>query len=283
MEKKKLAAGSFMILFIICFSYVLYRKADDIYVLTHDYKESRIKEREGWIRHEVRADTASFYPLEDEEGAWYTVYHFISHAGGGIAGRTDTNSRQAWEHSYEMGSRVIETDFGFQENSGSLDQMSCEDVIGFMQLHPDLYVVYDLKEDCRQKCQYLVNMALYKDAKDVLERIVIGFYEFEDMDEICSVYPFSNLLLRQHAGRADNYYEIAEFCIQNGVHAVDVSEEFLGDQGIQMLIKYGIRVYAETDFISDMQYYYGTGMSGAVTNWLYEPDWDAYIERKEEP
>ena len=56
---------------------------------------------------------SSFTPLQDEPNAWYTKFHFIAHGGGGVDGKTYTNSLEAWQHSYNSGNRVIDADLAY--------------------------------------------------------------------------------------------------------------------------------------------------------------------------
>ena len=58
-------------------------------------------------------DISDLMALEDEDEAWYTKYHFISHAGGGIDGKTYTNSLEAFDNSYAKGNRVFDVDMAF--------------------------------------------------------------------------------------------------------------------------------------------------------------------------
>ena len=54
--------------------------------------------------------------IEDEETAWYTKYHFISHSGGGIDGKNFSNSLEAWNESYEKGNRLFDVDMMFTQD-----------------------------------------------------------------------------------------------------------------------------------------------------------------------
>jgi glycerophosphoryl diester phosphodiesterase len=103
MRKNRIAILLF--LFVICCGIGIY-KLDGI----KTYFSSK---REYKTMHEKTVDLSDYEPLEDEEDAWYLKYHFISHAGGGIAGKTYTNSIQAWELSYENGNRVFDADLAF--------------------------------------------------------------------------------------------------------------------------------------------------------------------------
>ena len=46
-------------------------------------------------------------------GEWYKKYHIISHGGGEIGGKCNTNSAEAWEKSYLKGNRIFDADLAF--------------------------------------------------------------------------------------------------------------------------------------------------------------------------
>ena len=90
------------------------KKLDGIYNRMSRIKSSFTENREYKERHRQLADLSELEPLTaNEEGKWYQSYHFISHSGGGIEGRVYTNSREAWELSYENGNRVFDADLAF--------------------------------------------------------------------------------------------------------------------------------------------------------------------------
>lgn len=284
--------------------------------------------------HNKAADIDDYPALENEEGAWYTRYHFISHAGGAIDGRAYTNSQESWEQLYEKGNRVVDADLAFttdgilvlrhswrdnlEQMNNSMDAgydwtdrnghiqhlmyeaitmsykefianpihykytpMTCEDMIQFMKEYPELYVACDMKDDVETSYQYLVDMALKLEAEEILDRIIVNVYSYDAYFTILNIYPFKNITMRQHYISPNNYYEMAKFCLENEIHVVNLSKCYIDDEGVELLLSKGIRVYvACVDYISDMKEYYKRGISGAVTNWLYEADWQ-YIESGE--
>lgn len=93
---------------------VAIKKVDGIYNRISGIKTSFVEKREYKERHEQLVDLSRLEPLTDnEERKWYQSYHFISHSGGGINGRTYTNSKQAWNLSYQNGNRVFDADLAF--------------------------------------------------------------------------------------------------------------------------------------------------------------------------
>lgn len=88
-------------------------KVDGIYKLVKKAESTISRRMEYWSMHKENVRLDEEFTLQDEEDAWYTKYHFISHAGGGQNGRTYTNSLEVWENSYEMGNRVFDADMAF--------------------------------------------------------------------------------------------------------------------------------------------------------------------------
>ena len=157
--------------------------------------------------------------------------------------------------------------------------MDCRKMIQFMIEHDDLYVACDMKgrekEIILEAYQYLVDLALEMQAEEILSRIIVSAYDYDIFNGIREIYDFQNFAARQYHNSPNNYYELAEFCVNNNIHVVNVSACFIEDEEIQMLKSKGIHIYvAIADFISDMQYYHDNGADGAVTNWLYETDWN---------
>lgn len=281
--------------------------------------------------HKPIIDLTVMPNLTDEADAWYTQYHVIAHGGGGIDGRTYTNSLEAWDYSYSKGTRVIDADMIFTSDkklvlchswNDNLEQtsqpmseskilmdrnghvqyklsqdlkadyatfmsrkifniyhpMSFESVIKFMTLHPDVYVSVDMKADNMIKdydiiegYKYIVKKAKRANADSILNRIIVNIYDYKMYDKILNIYPFKNIIARQHAVYPNNYTELAAFCIKKNIHIVNVSSCYADDEGIQILRKKGIRVIvAIADYISDMQHYRKKGFTGCVSSFLYE-------------
>lgn len=281
--------------------------------------------------HKSIIDVKEMPALKDETNAWYTKYHVIAHGGGGIDGRTYTNSLEAWNYSYSRGTRVIDADMIFTTDgklvlchswNDNLEQtsepmnrskvfidknghvqyklskdikvdyktfmsrkifrlyhpMSFESIINFMKSHPDLYVSIDMKADDMIKdhniiegYKYIVKKTKEANADSILNRIIVNIYDYKMYDEVSNIYPFKNIVARQHAIYPNNYTELTAFCIKKNIHVVNVSSCYADDEGIQMLREKGIRVIvAVADYISDMQYYRKKGFTGCVSSFLYE-------------
>lgn len=74
-----------------------------------------------WKSHRPQADISVLPPLTESGDEWYAKYHFIAHNGGIIDGRLHTQSKEAWQHSYERGVRIIDADYEFtSDNHGAI-------------------------------------------------------------------------------------------------------------------------------------------------------------------
>ena len=241
--------------------------------------------------------------LEDEQDAWYTKYTFISHSGGGIDGKEYTNSKETYETSYKAGNRVFDADIRFtsdkvlvvrHEWSDDLEQnytseiptfeefintpiygkytpMSFQDLISFMKQYDDVYIACDAKGNLEEVYKEVIKIV--NGDEDILNRLIITFYSYEDYNIIKKVYNFKNWIIKQYINDVKNIYELTKFCLDNNIHVVNIKQEYVNDEIIELLKSKNIKYYvAVVDSISDMKEYFKKGFSGAVTNYLYEKD-----------
>lgn len=321
----------FLLLYIGIHYNIVYRIGNKIDAWNTVKREAK----EYSYRHDNLSACNEIAALTDEAGAWYTKYHFIAHAGGGVDGKVYSNSIQAWNHSYELGTRLFDADltftadgvlvlrhdwndnleqniaikdgkFIYDEQLGQInnkeyadkrldyndfrknkiyekyDPMDCLDMLCFMNKHRDVYAVCDMKEDLAKSYAQLVQTAVQNDMTEVLERIVVSIYDYEDLESVRNVYSFKNIMIRQYTKSPHNYYELLRFCKENNIHAVSVYKSYAEDEGISQLSEHNIHVYvAICDYLSDMKAYYESGIDGAVSNWLYEDDWKYVISENE--
>ncbi len=260
-----------------------------------------------WKSHRRKADLKDLQPLETNGNEWYAKYHFIAHNGGIIEGRLHTGSREAWEHSYERGVRIIDADYEFtSDNHGAirhswkeaLEQgqepnpmtlhdfmsapinykyhaMAAEDMIDFMLSHKDVYIAVEAKHDAVKVFDSLVQTAKRMNAEEILSCVIVSLYDTKDIDRVKAVYPFKNFALRQY-GWQHNWYELAEFCVKNDIHAVNIFD-FVIDadpEGVKILTSKGIHIFAAIiNSLSQLQAYKDLGVTGAVSDYLSESDW----------
>lgn len=83
---------------------------------------------------------------------------------------------------------------------------------------------------------------------DVKQRIVVTFNLYEDAAKIRKISPNVKLQLKRYGMKDENYYDVAKFCIDNDVHALNLSIYNVKDKGIKYLNSRGIHVFAAVDF-----------------------------------
>lgn len=252
-------------------------------------------------------DISALPALTESGNEWYAKYHFIAHNGGIIEGRLHTGSREAWEHSYGRGVRIIDADYEFtSDNHGAirhywghnLEQgqepnpmtlhdfmsspvnykyhaMAAEDMTDFMLSHKDVYIAVDSKHDPVKVFGSIVQAAKRMNAEETLSRIIVSLYDTKDVDRVKAVYPFENFALRQYSF-SHNWHALAEFCVKNDIHAVNIWHTVLDadPDGVNILTSKGIHVFAAVvNSLSKLQAYKDLGVTGAVSDYLSESDW----------
>lgn len=327
-DKYSMAAWvtSFVFAIILC---IIFVRTDGSYRYIVKTKESIGEYFLFGNRNDIKISLEGYKPLIDENDAWYTKYHFISHAGGGIDGKLYTNSLEAWQESYIHGNRIYDADIDvssdgvlilrhdwnddldtenfrnhnirffdrngvarrmYQDYTPSVPDyatfvekkiynkytpMSFNCVLDFMETHQDCYVSCDVKSN---------NDLVYKQMKEMINkrnnprelysRIIVNIYRFKEYEEIKSIFPAKNVVLRQYYISPHNYGDIIDFCLKNDIHVVSVSSCYMNDPGVNLMQKYGIHtMVAVCDYISEMREYVRSGTSMAVTDWLREDDW----------
>ena len=261
-----------------------------------------------WKSHRLQADISQLQPLTANGGEWYAKYHFIAHNGGIIEGRLHTGSKEAWQHSYERGVRIIDADYEFtSDNHGvirhgwsqNLEQgnepnpmtldgftstpinykyhaLTVEDMIDFMLSHKDVYIAVDAKHDAVKVFDSLVQTAKKMNAEEIFSRVIVSLDDTNDVERVKDVYPFKNFALRQY-GFSHNWYKLAEFCIKNDIHAVNIFDYVLNadPEGVKILTSKGIHVFAAVvNSLRQLQGYKDLGVTGAVSDYLSESDWE---------
>lgn len=195
---------------------------------------------------------------------WWEV-PVIAHAGGGINGRTNTNSQEALELAVKNGHQVIEVDLsltsdgelvlshGWEEDSAEAREVetgvpdlqtfcdtrvcrkytpvTMKDLLAWMKRHKEVYIVTDTKceeAELRQQFGRLVELA-GQDSR-LLDRFVVQVYDTEMYDTIQSIYAFPNVMYAtyQTADKDLAYWnQVVEDCASRGIQAVSVSREYV--------------------------------------------------------
>ena len=255
-------------------------------------------------RNRYRKNRLSDYEnIRKNADAWYSRYSVIAHSGGGIDGHVKTNSKESWHYAYENGTRVFDADLSFtgdgvivlrHEWSDDLDQenisedhipdyeefmrtpilkkyhpMSIFEVMDFMKKHEDVFVACDFKDGI-EILEKLIFTFKENKCTELLDRIVISFYDYEDYYRARSLYEFKNYAIRQYEDLPHNYYELCEFCLKERIPVCMVTRNYVkeGDR-FNILTRRGITVFVAT--VNDLdryEKYRKKGVSGIVSDHL---------------
>lgn len=221
---------------------------------------------------------------EYKNAEWYEKYPIISHAGGAIGEVSYTNSKEAFENSLAKGHKVFEVDFlytsdnhlvarhnwndeiteGFSRdnkpdyetfmNTKIYDMytpLSVENIIGYMEKNKDIYVVTDIKEkDYVSVLNTIVDTAKANssDYKNILDRFVIQFYKYDQIDKIKSVEEFDKYILTLYRIKEEDrdFEKISKFCVENDVKVLTIPRKSAVKENIDIAKAYGLYTYTHT-------------------------------------
>lgn len=103
------------VLIFCCALFWRYQSA--IHIRIESFKAEREqKSLYEWMHKDI--DKISELPsLQDDTTQFYAKYRLIAHAGGAIEGKCYTNSKEAFEYSYQKGNRIFDADLAFTSDS----------------------------------------------------------------------------------------------------------------------------------------------------------------------
>src|SRR5690606_26417182 len=198
----------------------------------------------------------------------------ISHGGGEIHGLPVSNSRQALDQAYAAGQRYFELDFSwtsdrhlvlihdwqqslrrlFRSGEGvqskrdfdalsmhfGLDQLDVDELVDWLEAHPDVRVVTDIKEDNLSGLYYIAARA-----GDVLPRIIPQIYAAGEYERVRGL-GFSNLILTLYRDGMDDR-QLLDFLPDHDVLAVTLPlRRALDGETASLLAAQGVFVYAHS-------------------------------------
>lgn len=249
--------------------------------------------------------------------SWWEI-PVVAHAGGAIDGNIATDSLEALDASVERGCRMIEVDFsvtsdqelvllhGWDEDSlerlglteytdhpvsmeeflelkpcGEYTSMSMADLVDWLELHPDVYIVLDVKvdkdmEEIRWALQYLVDTC--EQNPERLAQFVIQLY-YDEMYEIArDVYDFPNVLYATYKTESEDpeyWQEIAAFCKEKKIPAVSLPSHRMVPEIVEILKENDLIVYTYTiNSVEEMEEMKNAGADGICSDVLSESDWE---------
>ncbi len=217
---------------------------------------------------------------------WYQKYRVITHALGGINGKSYTNSIDALNVNYESGKRLYEADFNytsdgvvilthdFQETENNLIDFpdgyvpsyeefmsnhiyykyhptSALELLEYMHQHGDMYLVSDIKyEDpatITSIMQDIVNLAIENDMEEVLDRFIVQFYFEQNYYDLQAIYPFKNYIYSLYAEKNKDFERAKDFCLQNNIPVVLMRSSWVKDETtLSVFNDNNIKVYVYT-------------------------------------
>ena len=230
-------------------------------------------------------------------------FHIIAHSGGGLDGYIYMNALEAYEYEYVNGTRMFDADvrfttddvlvlrhewtdnFGFENSSTGMNYeefintkmfskytpMSFENLLDFMNIHKDVYVFLDVKENLEKAYRYIVNMAQEK-CTNCLERMVVSFYNYADYFLIKEIYDFKYYSIRKYPNYNLDINEILQFCIENNIQYLNIMEQYFNKNILKMFQDNGIKVNLAIIDGKKVCEYIKMGVDGVISNFVTEKE-----------
>ena len=156
----------------------------------------------------------------------------------------------------------------------SLTPMDCQMMLRFLDEHDDAYAACDSKNDTYSTYFALAECAKKIGLERVLDRIIVSFYWKEDKVAALRAYDFKHFAFRYYNNNFNNFNEVKDLCKELDVSVCMVWRTFIRDDNEwHVLAENGITVWAAViDDKSEWEYLKSIGVSGCVTNFLYEGD-----------
>lgn len=229
---------------------------------------------------------------------------YIVHGAGKIDSFVATNSREALRNAYADGNRAVEIDFSLTSDGeavcihdwneqalpdtstksaltleeflknrvyGKFTPMTLDNVAQFMKLHPDLYVITDVKDDNIAFCSLL-----QRDYPELSDRFIIQIY-FESQYELVKNMGFDNIiftLYRLDWNTKTNPEYFVEFAKNHTLVGYTFPYELCEIDGFLDKMKTAnVPLFVHTVNDENMQkHYFDIGISGVYTdNTLNQP------------
>lgn len=251
------------------------------YLYDHSISASMIS----YDRHGYEKNTVQSRPAE------------IVHAGGAIGGMAGSNSLEAMNLSYEKGARFIEVDFVLSSDgipvclhnwsnyySNFLTEepitaeefsnirifekytsMTFDSLADWMKLHPDVYIVTDVKEENVRVLLYIAN-----NYPELVARIIPQIYQYDEYTPVRAM-GYSNIILTLYRlptynEKADAKYN-AEFAKKNSLFAVTADFTLANEDFVGEFTAAGIPLYLHTvNDPAEKQRFFDMGVSGVYTD-----------------
>lgn len=242
--------------------------------------------------------TGSVSPIGTEPVQETPDCSYIIHAAGEIDSSYSTNSREALRNAYNNGNRVIEIDFSFSADGipvcvhdwneailpgttkhvpSTLDQftsnkiygkftpMTLLDVVRFMTMYPDLYIVTDVKDNNIGFCEYLS-----QNYPELSDRFIIQVYSEDEYMSVLNL-GFKKIIFTLYnldwETKTSPYYLVA-FSRQYPIFAFTFPHELCAIEGyVQAMMEGEVPLFVHTVNDKELQQkYFDMGISGIYTD-----------------
>jgi glycerophosphoryl diester phosphodiesterase len=207
-------------------------------------------------------------------------YMFVAHGLGTIGEVGATNTKEALERSYKKGFRLFEVDLSLTSDGkivvfhdGKEKEMGMENKIGdtelyeflqkkfldkytvmeinelleFMILHDDMYLVTDTKDDQIYTLNQIKNSKVATKNPNVMDRIIPQIYYQHELKEVLKIYAFPEIIYTLYR-TSDTEDQVISFVKNNSeVSAITMRwNEHYNDDFFEKLKSEGVGVYVHT-------------------------------------
>ena len=228
----------------------------------------------------------------------------IAHAGGGIYGFRLTNCLEAIEGSYENGFRYIELDFDvtsdghvvlihgwfslvermlglegqrtlaeFKESETFMDLtlLSLEDLLAWLEKHPDVSIVTDVKSEDNLAVLEMIAGQAGKQIGQFIPQI----YEFDQYDRAKEL-GYSRIILTLYRMSVEPA-ELQDFVKEHKLWAVTMDQSRVSEELLNAVTSTGTAVYAHT--VNDLSFFetwQAKGLTGIYTDYFEPNHWPEF-------
>lgn len=239
----------------------------------------------GWqVPAMLRAGSETVMEQEEE---LTQAYSLVAHAMGQVDDYTGTNSLEAFQTNYAKGYRMFEVDLaltsdgyvvlrhdwsaGVQEGIdsehiptraefleapiyGTYTPLAFGDVLGLLEMYPDIFIVTDSKETdsatVAQQFEAMVDEAEELGMAYLLDRMVVQIYSPEMQDVVEEIHHFPRYMLTLYQtsfyGEPDQFVRYAEACQERGISDIVIWHFLYSQQLLPAAQRFGLRVWLHT-------------------------------------
>ena len=177
---------------------------------------------------------------------------------------------------YSSGIRPSLNDFKQRKIHNNYTPLTLEEFLYVMVEYNDIYVAFDAKDgNFVSMWKKIVNICKKNNIEEVLDRVIVSFYNYEDYFNIKDIFLFKNYVIRYY-DVDKNYNELLEFCLKNNIKVVNISKYILNKSDeYNILLKNGIKIFvAVENDVENFKKYYNMGITGVISDYFLEEDFN---------